>query len=134
MWGSRTCSRWYNVHWRGYDEVTESSWESRSSLISTAPKVVQAYVLGWASGCDDVGRRWWRGGGDGGRRRERGRTCGRREDERCRCKSENILYNKTSVTRSGPNCVMTRPARSGSVSELDLLQGSKTGNIFYNSI
>jgi len=39
MWGSR----WYNVHWRGYDEVTESSWESRSSLISTAPKAVRAY-------------------------------------------------------------------------------------------
>eukprot|EP01052_Picozoa_sp_SAG31_P064833 SAG31_NODE_23676_length_498_cov_13.233083_1_plen_70_part_01 len=70
-------------------------------------------MLGWASGCDDVGRRWWRGDGDGGRWRERGR----REDERCRYKSENILYNKTSVTRSGPNCVMTRPARSGSVSE-----------------
>ena len=28
---------------RGYDEVTESSWESRSSLISTAPKAVRAY-------------------------------------------------------------------------------------------
>eukprot|EP01052_Picozoa_sp_SAG31_P010909 SAG31_NODE_607_length_13606_cov_11.366699_5_plen_59_part_00 len=36
-------ARWHLVHWLGYDEVTESSWESRSSLITTAPKVVQAY-------------------------------------------------------------------------------------------
>eukprot|EP01052_Picozoa_sp_SAG31_P000698 SAG31_NODE_20_length_34168_cov_33.651296_24_plen_85_part_00 len=80
-------------------------------------------MLGWASRCDDVGRRRWRDDDDGGWLRERGR----REDERCRCKSKNILYNKTSVTRSGPNCVMTRPARSGSVSGVDLLLESKTG-------
>ena len=36
-------SRWYFVHWRGYDEVTESTWESRSSLVTTARDALRQY-------------------------------------------------------------------------------------------
>eukprot|EP01052_Picozoa_sp_SAG31_P033116 SAG31_NODE_3703_length_3974_cov_7.925161_5_plen_225_part_00 len=34
---------WYLVHWDGYDEVHESTWESRERLYADAKKIVVAY-------------------------------------------------------------------------------------------
>ena len=34
---------WFLVHWRGFDEVLESTWESRERLMADARDAVDAY-------------------------------------------------------------------------------------------
>ena len=34
---------WFLVHWRGFDEVTESTWESRERLMVDARDAVDIY-------------------------------------------------------------------------------------------
>ena len=34
---------WYLVHWSGYDEVLESTWEPRDRLLKDARKIVLKY-------------------------------------------------------------------------------------------
>ena len=36
-------TRWYLVHWKGFDEVHESTWEERGSLTARARNVLRAY-------------------------------------------------------------------------------------------
>ena len=36
-------TRWYLVHWKGYDEVHESTWEKRGALTATARKILLKY-------------------------------------------------------------------------------------------
>ena len=34
---------WFLVHWKGFDEVLESTWEPRDRLVLTAGDAVKAY-------------------------------------------------------------------------------------------
>ena len=34
---------WFLVHWRGFDEVLESTWESRERLMADARDAVDTY-------------------------------------------------------------------------------------------
>ena len=36
---------WFLVHWRGFDEVLESTWESRERLVVDARDAVDAYEV-----------------------------------------------------------------------------------------
>ena len=38
-------TRWYFVHWKGYDEVMDSTWEKRSSLTGSASAILRRYEI-----------------------------------------------------------------------------------------
>ena len=41
--GTRYGKRWYLIHWKGYDEVTQSTWEKREALTTSAKKILADY-------------------------------------------------------------------------------------------
>ena len=40
---TRYGKRWYLIHWKGYDEVTQSTWEKREALTTSAKKILADY-------------------------------------------------------------------------------------------